>query len=90
MGRFDDSLLFLPASPRGSCFSQQCWDPPRSPPHIPGIGDEAGDEWGNGESLGFPWLSPPRQSPWEGILAADEQLIPHCRELKGNGGKLSH
>lgn len=49
--RCDDSLLFLPASPRGSCSSQQCWDPP-GPPHM------AGDEWGTGESLRLPWLSP--------------------------------
>lgn len=87
--RFDDSLFFLPASPRGSCFSQQCWDPLWSP-HVAGTGDEAVDEWGTGESSGFPLLSPHQQCPWEGILAADEQLIPHCRELKGNGGNHSH
>lgn len=29
--RCDDSLLFLPASPRGSCSSQQCRDPPGPP-----------------------------------------------------------
>lgn len=75
---FDDSSLFLPASPSGSCCSQQAQDPPltpppQNPPPSDGAGSGAvGRNWGGvGGAAGV------------GISPAREQLIPRQRE-KGN------
>lgn len=88
---FDDSSLFLPASPSGSCCSQRRWGPPAPGAGFCWSGAGAGALRGRGEGSGGGVPSQGGEAQGGGLGSG--RAITHPgngrREPKGNGEKLS-